>query len=348
MRRARVAAAAAVVVLATLAAGGCGGGGDDDGSNADAPPVGADSPALLRELAQVRATDRARAWTTYGDLAAQRALGDGTAPSTLFTLSGYGWPTTQARDVEARGKLGLSGAAADRAIEIGETHGTGRFDGGVDTGAVADGAKRLGGHEDGSAGPLTVWRLAADDAVAKNGDIAQLSRGSADFNVIAVGKDTVVRAQSAAAAKDLAADNKGDTLARDPEVRAVADCLGTPLAATFSDRHITAGGASPKPADFTTGAGVTGSDPKKLTQVACRTTGSAAEAKRTATALRTELAHGTTRLSRLPWNTMLADAKVSVVAGTTVKVTATSKKSPQVVLEMMRSGDLSDLLDTSG
>ncbi len=347
MQRARLAAAAAVMVLAAVTTAGCGssGGGDDD-ADGKAPPVGAHAAPLVKELDRIRNTSASRAWTTYGDLAAQRALGGGTVPTQLQVMSGYGWPTTAERDASVQQDLALNGSKADQVAEVGEEHGAGRFDGGIDTAAILAKAKKLGAKQDGKAGPLTVWRLAPDNETMTTKELVELSRGTADFNVLAADKDALVRAPSGAVARALSADGAKDTLAKDAKFRAVADCLGRPLAATFTDVHIATASSSPAPAGFVTGAGVTGTSATHLTQVACRSTASKDEAEKVAAAVRKELAHGKTRLSGLPWNGMLADAKVTVTGGSAhvVKVTGTSKKSSQLVLEMLRAGDLSDLL----
>jgi hypothetical protein len=195
-----------------------------------------------------------------------------------------------------------------------------------------------------------MWRL-ADDDLKQVGDkpIVDLSRGTAAFNVLAVDQDTLVRATSRRNAERITADGKGHPLAREQGVRAVAECLGAPLGAVLTDRQMAMGGASPAPGQFTSSAGVSGTSATDLTQVACRTTSSKDEAEKIADELRDELAHGKTRLSRLAWTEFFSGAKVTVTGGPghVVKFTGTSRKSPQVVLEMMRSGDLYDLLDTS-
>lgn len=348
MQRARLAAAAAVMVLAAVTTAGCGS-GDDAPKRTPAPPVGPNATPLVEMLNQIRATDASRAWTTFGDLAAQRALGGGTIPQQLQGMASYGWATTWERGPEAKAQLGLAGDTADRAAEVGESHGAGRFDGGVDTAAVVAHAKKLGAAKDGALGPLTLWRLAPDNADHLSREMAQLSRGTADFDVLAVGPHTVVRAASRAQAKVLSANGGKDTLARDQDFRGVAECLGKPLAATFSNVRIEPASDVREAAGFVAGAGVVGTSPTKLTQTACRTASSTDEAEQVAAALRKELAHGSTRLSRLPWKTMLSDVQVKVVGGPAhvVRVTGTSEKSPQLVLEMLRGGDLSDLLDTS-
>jgi len=162
-------------------------------------------------------------------------------------------------------------------------------------------------------------------------------------------RDSLVRAPNRKTAELLSADGQGKTLARDEEFRAVAECLGRPLAATLTDRRMEMGGASPAPGEFTTGAGVLGGSAMELTQVACRTASSKDEAERIADELRDELAHGKTRLSNLPWHELISGTEVTLVGGPAhvVKLTGVSEKSPQVVLEMLRSGDLSDLMDTS-
>ena len=347
MLRARLAAGAAVVVLATTIVG-CGSDGDDS-KIGQAPPVGSHATALVTELDRIRSTDASRAWTAYGDLARQRALGGGTTPARLAGLSAYGWSTTWQYDARARRRLGLSGGTAERVAEVGEEHGAGRFDGGVDTAAVVAEARELGARKDGTVGTLTLWRLAPDDAVHASRALDELSRGTADFDVLAVDEHTLVRARSRAQARVLSAVPGERTLARDADVRAVAECLGNPLAATFTDAHRAPAAASHEPAGFFTGAGVTGTDADRLTQVACRTTASPDEAEQVAAAVRHELDHGRTRLSRVPWRNMLSDGKVQVLDGPghVVRITATSRKSPQLVLEMMRSGDLSDLLDVT-
>ncbi|GHH82395.1 hypothetical protein GCM10018793_42130 [Streptomyces sulfonofaciens] len=347
MQRVRLAAAAAAV-LAALATAGCSG-GDGGGDVPRAAPVGTHSAPLVRQLDQVRSTEASRAWTTYGDLAAQRALGGGRTPAQLQMMSGYGWATTQERGAEARAQLGLDGGTADQVVEVGESHGSGRFAGGIDTSAVVSKARGLGARKDGSAGPLTLWRLAGDDRTHSAGPLAELSRGTADFNVLAAADGTLVRAASRAGAELLSADGRGRTLARDPGFRAVADCLGTPLAATLTDTHVATGAAAPQPVDFVTGAGVVGTDPARLTQLACRTASSQDEAREVAAAVREALEHGRTRLSGMRWRDLLSGTEVTVTGGGhVVRLTGTSEKSPQLVLEMLRSGDLSDLLDTSG
>ncbi|GHJ41768.1 hypothetical protein [Streptomyces sp. TS71-3] len=348
MQRARLAAAAAMV-LAVLAATGCSDGGGGGAGAERAAPVGPGSTPLVRELDQVRSTDASRAWTTYGDLAAQRALGGGQPAAALAAMWSYGWATTQARDAQAKAGLSLDGSTAGQVLEVGDSHGSGRFEGGMDTAAVVSAAKAMGARKDGSAGPLALWRLADDGKAQRSGKLAELSRGTADFNVLAVGGHTLVRAGSRADAEMLSADGKGDTLARDPEFRAVADCLGRPLAATLTDQHMAMGAASPEPAGFVSGAGVVGGSPTALTQVACRTAPSEDEAEKAARAIRDRLAHGRTRLSGLRWSDLLSGARATVTGGgRVVRVTATSEKSPELMLEMLLSGDLSDLLDTSG
>jgi hypothetical protein len=347
----RLATAAAVTVLAVLAAptvAGCTAGGGHR-ARSHAAPVGAHPTPLVAELAHIRSTGATRTWTAFGDLAAQRALGHGSTPQQLLALSGYGWSTTQARASEAEAALGLDGGKADEVVEVGQPHGAGRFDGGIDTAAVAAGAGKLGGHRDGAVGGLDLWRLGPDGSTRLALPVARLSRGTADFNVLAAGHGTLVRAASRSGAALLTAAAGGTgSLARDLEFRAVADCLGRPLAATLTDTHVPSGGASSRPAGFTTGAGVRAASAGRLTQVACRTTGSAAEAKKVAAALRKQLAHGRTRLSRLPWRSLLTGAQVRVLSGPghVVEVTGTSAQNPDRVLEMMRSGDLSDLMDT--
>lgn len=349
MQRARLAAAAAVMVLAALTTAGCSSGDDSPAKPSSAPPVGPDATSLVKTLNQIQATDTSRAWTTYGDLAAQRALGGGKTPEELRGMASYGWSTTWERDPEARAQLGLSGGTADRAVEVGQSHGAGRFDGGVDTAAVVDHAKKLGAAKDGTAGPLTLWRLAPDNENRLSQELAELSRGTADFDVLAVGPHTVVRAASRARAEILSAQGGKNTLARDQDFRAVADCLGKPLVATLSNARIAPASDVQKPAGFVAGAGVVGGSSTKLVQTVCRTASSADEAKGIAAALRKELAHGSTRLSHLAWHTLLSGVQVKEMGGPAhvVRITGTSAKSPQLVLEMLRGGDLSDLLDTT-
>ncbi|MEV4329681.1 hypothetical protein AB0K02_03945 [Streptomyces sp. NPDC049597] len=330
-RRRRGALLTAGAAVAVLATGGCG----------DEPPEnrGSESPEtpLVTALSQVRFANQG--YVEFGDLAAQRAAGmapdDPTSP-----LYGYGWSSTAVRQGVVRRTLGLDGGKADRALQIGRGRSAGRFDG-ADTAAVEAGARKLDGRKDGTIGPLDRWRLAPDDRIQPTGPLAALSPAG-EFNVLGVGGGTVVRAPNGALADELTADGKGDTLATDKRYRASAECLGTPLAALL-DSDLTASG---EVGTYVLAAGVTGTDDARLGQTACRTALSKQAAEIVAEAVRERLRTGRTA-NAVPWSDLLTKTEVDVVTGSgptyTVRLTATSRKSPRLILDLTRDGDLSTL-----
>ncbi|MBT2364750.1 hypothetical protein J7E88_05310 [Streptomyces sp. ISL-10] len=157
-----------------------------------------------------------------------------------------------------------------------------------------------------------------------------------------MGGDTVVHAPDAALADAITADGKGGTLAAEPEFRASTECLGKPLAALL----LTDPTASGEKATYVLAAGVAGPDAAHLTQTACRTAGSKTAAEDLAKAVRDRLRTGRTATA-VPWSDLLTQTKVDVVTGSgsthAVRLTATSQKSPRLVLDMTRNRDLSSL-----
>ncbi|MFI6985714.1 hypothetical protein ACIBSV_45125 [Embleya sp. NPDC050154] len=314
---------ATLLTLAGTAA--CGGGdSDDDGRT-----------GLRGALDRVRDDESTRGWFEYGDTAAiSKANGGGDFAGPYGPLIGTGYPDLAAMRDQVAPALGFDPTKAHEAWSAGRPpYQGGVFVGGFDKGTVLGKLRELGGKPE-PAEP-SVQRLRPDNELSLDDTLAQkLPLGINHFNVIRV-TDKQIGYGSTGRGADLG--RGGTMLGADPVVRALANCLGKPLAAVITDR--VAGGEranGPRIAVGVSGkAGVPGTD------VMCVATGSEPAARAEADRLRTVFTGGGKTAQGVPWSTVLADVRAEVVETNVVKITARSAGSVRTAVFVKALNDLS-------
>lgn len=287
---------------------------------------------LLAMLGKVRATPQSRAYIEYGDLDRQRELASA-APARTRSLRGTGLGNLAQYTVTVKDGIGLDLLGMHEAIRVGEPpEWAGLVVGDYDVDAVNKHLADRGVHRDGEDDGVTSWSSAADNELRQDGPMAGVVPLN-EFTKVRTGGGSFAYAPN----KDLdwVADPGDDTLADDPALRDLADCLGDVLSA-----HITDVG----PSKLMVATGVRATSPTDATEVICAEPG-ADRASQLQQRTLSELANGrTTR--RQPWTQVLPGAEVDIAGkgSTCVRITMpTPAKKAIGTATALRDNDLAEL-----
>ena len=309
----------AIAVVLTGLLAGC--------SSDDEPATG-----LLAMLGKVKATPQSRMYVEYGDLDRQRARAEA-APDRTRSLRGTGLGNLAQYTVTIKDGVGLDLMGMHKAIRAGQPpQWAGLVEGNYDVDAVNKQLAARGVHRDGGQDDATTWSSAADNELRADGPMA---------GVVPLNEFTKLRTAKGSFAyspnQDLSwvTDPGDDTLAEDPAIQDLADCLGDVLAA-----HITAVG----PSKLMVASGVRASKPEDATEVICAEPGADLASQLQQRTI-SELADGQTTRQQ-PWSAVLPGAKVDVAgkASTCVRITmATPPAKPIGTMAALRADDLAEL-----
>ena len=312
--------------------------GTEDHSSS-AQPAGPPG-SLAGALAHVAADDNTRAWVEYGRPKAILAVNGGSAATgTYGGVSGYGFS-----DLATYAKLlppltGFDATTADEALTAGQppAH-AGWLTGGVDATKVEQALTKLGAKKDGA-----MLRLGADNELNLDSALSKALQGPmAMLNVVSTSGNSL-RYGTGGAAVDLVGEPKGATLDTDATVKAVAACLGDPLAAVLTDQP--SGPSGPR---RELGLAVTGTSSGDATEELCIATGSAGDAAAMKTRLQDGLESGKSQRSNEPWSQQLTGASVEIRDGNVVRATAHSVagRPAGTLLRALQTKDLGSLIGT--
>jgi len=214
--------------------------------------------------------------------------------------------------------------------------------------AVATKAKALKATTS-AQGRQTVYRCRPDYRISATDALGKAFGGGLSPNVLSVSGSDLRVAQAAAG---LAAVSGGaHTLADDADYRALADCLGDPLAAELTtdppvDPHLPASAAAtttPARSVRAVGVGLSGSKGARPADRMCVAADSAGHAARLAATIRAALARGRSTATGQPWKELLTAVSVST-SGSVVAVSARAASGPGgVLLQALQRGDLPGL-----
>jgi hypothetical protein len=140
----------------------------------------------------------------------------------------------------------------------------------------------------------------------------------------------------------LAGSPGGQTLAQDPLISALANCLGDVVAADITAKYPF--GALP-PTAVAVGVGRPSSNTAVPHGVLCVAWPSSAAASQYAAALRKALSTGVSARTNQQWSTMLHDASVTAIGGSqnVVQLRAQTPQDVRIVFDMLLSADLPGL-----
>ncbi|WP_433817666.1 hypothetical protein [Actinomadura scrupuli] len=307
-----------LAVLATTATG-CG--SDGDGT------------ALERALSKVPAGQPARTSVSFDDTAGlTKVAGKGSGssdPGSYAGLRGYGSGPVLAYSSQVKG---LTPAAATFTVTAGTPpRAVSLLSGGQDSGQVADKLTAAGYRRDGK-------NLAAPGLGAvKDPTFAGLTLSMAKFR--ASGHD-IAYGGSGADLSDLGSPS-GKSLADDPLIKPLADCLGDVVAADFEPMHGASGSV-----EFAVGVRRPSSGTSVPQVVGCGAFSTAAQANDYRG--RAADPQGVSARTREPWTKLLPGLRADVPGGPRhlVRWTATSPGRVRLVFDMLRALDLPGLPST--
>jgi hypothetical protein len=331
VHRSALALAAAAVLLC---AGCSSGSGDGFGLS------GSGDTGLRDALARVAANDKTRQYVEYGDISVTSKLaGDGTSKKLdprYVQLLGYGFgPISNTYRLMAD-KLHFDPTKMQGGIVAGlpPDH-AGVLWGDYDVDAV-EGALS-GRHipsEDSGDGKR--WTSAGDREISPEGPLAGIAVTS-ELNVMYTASGTFAFS-STQAGVDSVTDPGGDTLADDPQLNALAGCLGdVTVAALDAQAH------QGDPTSY--GVGVQLDPDGGATEVACLAP-HGGDAKRLRDRVADTLEHGMSPITRQPWRELLPHATVDLTElDSVVRIRATpgSDQPAGRVMQMMQTRDLAAL-----
>lgn len=289
----------ALVSVCCLALTACG----DTAGSASAP---LDASTLVLALSRVAATEDTRASVTFDDTATLVELA-GTEPGPdqdgHGDLRGHGAASLANVAPVIAERPGISLVEADFSVSAGmPPRVVGLVAGGQDTARISEGLADLGWTRDERT--LTAPGLGElDDA-----QLATLTLHLAKAR--AEGSDLVYGGAGANLAH--AGEPSGPTLADDPRITALSDCLGDVVAATVATPRL---GGPLQPTAVAVGVRTPAANTDTPHAVACLSWSSAAEAERYRTLLDRALREGSSIATGQPWTTLLADATTADLGG---------------------------------
>jgi hypothetical protein len=310
-------AAGAVAAGALVSACGSGGGGSGGGTGLDAA------------LSRVADNSNTRSLVLYDDTAALvklagKRLGTGYGP-----LAGTGAGGLQSYFAVIQGQAGLRPLDEHYAISAGSPPAAvGILVGGQNADQVTRGLTRQGWKRDGARLVMLPLNLSNPLDGETAGWLSQVQPTGSD---VIYGQPQADLRQAGAPA--------GPTLAQNPQISALANCLGDVVAAAILAVYNT--GAAVKPA-VAVGVSRPASNAAVPHAVACVAWPSSDAASRYAANLRQALASGKSLASNQPWSAIVRRASVTIVGGgqNVVEWQAQTPRSPLIVFQMIFNKDL--------
>jgi hypothetical protein len=287
---------------------------------------------LVTMLGKVKATPQSRMSVEYGDLDRQRALA-AAAPDRTRSLRGTGLGNLAQYTVTIKDGVGLDLLAMHKAIRVGiPPQWAGLVEGDYDVGAVNKQLAAHGVHRDSGDDEASNWSSGADNELRADGPMAGIVPLN-EFTKLRTAKGSFAYSPN----QDLGwvTDPGEDTLAEDPAMRDLADCLGDVLSA-----HISAVG----PSKLMVASGVRATSPQDATEIICAEPGSDLAAQLQQRAM-SQLSDGQTTREQ-PWSQILPGAKVDIAgkSSTCVRITmATPSTKPIGTTAALRADDLAEL-----
>lgn len=291
--------------------------------------------SLLAALGKVRATDSTRMYVEYGNVAAARALHEADRER-FVTLTGFGMGNLRNYYQVVSEDLAFDPLTLREAIAAGNPPDwSAVIWGDYDVNAVNNRFAELG-VERSDDGDSTTWTTSADGDIRLDSPLATIAGPSTLNNV-----RTAPGSFAFSPKRDTlfwVTDPGGDTLAEDPTMKTLAQCLGDVIAAI-----ITRGENSTE----TLAVGVRAPSTTDVTDVICVAPGTRdpASIRDHATG---QLANGQSPKADRPWSELLPNAKVEVTGfpDPFVRVIATpgGDNPPGRVVQMLHNRELNVLL----
>ncbi|TDQ00700.1 hypothetical protein EV186_102566 [Labedaea rhizosphaerae] len=287
---------------------------------------------LLAMLGKVKATPQSRMSVEYGDLDRQRELAEA-APDRTRSLLGTGLGNLAQYSIPIKDGVGLDLLGMHKAIRVGvPPQWAGLVEGDYDVDAVNKRLADRGVHRDSGDDDSTNWSSGGDDELRVDGPMAGVVPLN-EFTKLRTAKGSFAYAPN----QDLGwvTDPGDDTLADDPALQDLADCLGDVLSA-----HIMAVG----PSKLMVASGVRATTPKDATEVICAEPGADLAVQLQQRAI-SQLADGQTTRQQ-PWSEILPGAKVDIAgkASTCVRITLPTPAGKLIgTTAALRADDLAEL-----
>jgi len=322
----------AVSMLCAGCSGSGEGGGDDGGDDGGFGLSGTGGTSLRGALARVAATDTTRQYVEYGDIAVLSKLAhDG---KRFLSLVGYGFsPIAPVAQIMAE-DLHFDPAKMDGGLLAGQPpEWSGLLWGDYDLKAV-DGALRGRDIPAEADGEGTRWTSGEDKEINLSGPLAGIARTS-ELNDIHTAAGTFGYSSTKAGLAAVTAPGD-DTLADDPALSPLVDCLGDVSAAILAP---TVQGETTAYA-----VGVRANSDGAVTEVACLAPDGDAKGMRDHIA--DELKNGTAPSTRQPWRELLPDASAELTEDdAVVRVEAKPGEDAAVgrVMQLLQTRDLGAL-----
>jgi hypothetical protein len=297
---------------------------------------GSGGTGLQTALARVADTAGNRSQITYDNTAELVRLAGSDPASTkgFALLRGLGVPAIASTGYVLPGDAGFNLYAEDYSISAGTLPRTlSLMAGGQNGSQITSHLTSLGWKRSGG-------KLVGPPPLAANSDATQLAEMASQ--VLPAGSDVVFG--SAGADLSQIGSPQGATLASDPGISALAQCLGNVVAAELiSGGYL--GGA--KPAAIAVGISQPASGTATPRAVVCVNWPSQAAAARYATAVRRALSSGFSLDLDTPYSALVKDATVTAIGGgqNTVQWQADTPQSAQTVLQMVDDIGLPALQD---
>jgi hypothetical protein len=312
------------IALAAITLAGVVGCSDDEGGS-----------SLLAALGKVRATDSTRGYVEYGNVAAARALLEADRKR-FVTVTGFGLGNLRSYAKVVSEDLGFDPLTFRQAIAAGSPPDWSAIIwGDYDVKAVNNRFAEMG-VERSNQGISTTWTASADGKIRLNNPLARVAGPSTLNNV-----RTAPGSFAYSPKRDTlfwVTDPGGDTLAEDPTMKTLAQCLGDVIAAIISRAENST---------ETLAVGVRAPSTTDVTEVICVAPGprDPASIRDHATG---ELANGKSPRANRPWSELLPNAKVEVTGfpDPFVRITANpGADSPPVRgIQMLQNRELNALL----
>jgi hypothetical protein len=308
-------------MLAAASVAGCSDDGDDEG--------------LLAALGQVRATDSTRGYVEYGDLTATRALLEADRQR-FVTLTGFG--TGRMRDYHkvVSEDLAFDPLTLRAAITAGAPPDWSAIIwGDYDLNAVNDRLAGLGVERKDSGG-TTTWTSSADGDIRLSDPLVGIA-GPGTLNNVRTAKGSFAFSPKSDTLRWVT-EPGGDTLAQDPTMKTLAQCLGNVVAAIIQRNE-----DGPE----TLAVGVRAPSTSDVTDVVCVAPGSR-DPNSVRDHLNDQLANGRSARTNRSYSELFPNAKVEVTGfpDAAVRLTANpgAGNPPGRPLQLLRTRDLNVLL----
>lgn len=330
------AALVAVLVLAVGSAAGCSSSGSSGGGGTGGGGTGSGGSGALKDtLKNIHGSVPSAGSFEYGDTARVVKLNGGADPATngpYTMLLGFGSAQLAEWDTALPPLTGFDPLTATRAISVGNPpNGVSVLYGSFDPAAVGAKLAAWGYHKEDRGDGVTAWVFQDDHKIdlSKVDPATDIGPGMGGWlNVVWVSKSRIAYGR---ATSDLTAALTGSAkpLSDDATVGALADCLGSPLAAEMiKDPKLAQSGVASAVA-----FGVVGTGAADLREEICATAPDDAGARALAAAFTKAVGSGFDHRTNQPWSALLSDPQPAVLGGPAHVVRLTAKPvGPRVQL----------------